>query len=100
MTSEHTGLYDSDGLGLAIGTIVRKAVTANTDAHGSWAEYVVKRQGMTPILSYLRSEKGQVLPAGYLASLLADEYDSKMFLFTNKLADLRPVERMTARGSA
>ena len=91
---DHTGLYDSDGRGLTIGTVVRKAVTANTDAHGKWAEYEIKRQGMTPILSYKRSEKGQVLPEGYLASLLADEYDSKMFLFTNKLADLRPEQRM------
>lgn len=91
---DHTGLHDSDGRGLTIGTVVRKAVYANTDVHGAWAEYEIKQQGMTPILSYKRSEKGQVLPEGYLASLLADEYDSKMFLFTTRLADLRPVERM------
>lgn len=91
---DHTGLYDSDGRGLAIGTVVRKEVTVNTDVHGSWVEYEISRQGMTPILSYKRSEKGEVLPKGYLASLLADEYDRKMFLFTTKLADLRPVERM------
>ena len=92
--NEHTGLYDSDGRGLTIGTVVRKAVTVNTDVHGNWAEYEIKQQGMTPILSYKQSEKGQVLPVGYLSTLLALEYDMKMFLFTNNLANLRPTERL------
>ncbi|MCA9037380.1 MAG: hypothetical protein KDA91_19725 [Planctomycetaceae bacterium] len=93
----HTGLYDTDGRGITIGTIVRKKVNINNDVHGTWAEYEVKQQGMTPILSYHRSEKGQVLPQGYTASLLADEYDQKMFLFSTRLRDLRPIEWMVVQ---
>lgn len=92
----HTGLYDSNGQAIMIGAVVMKWIEDDhpKSVHGSWVKYKVKQQGMTPILSYLCSEKGQVLPAGYTASILADSYDSKMFLFMIDLRGLEPLERM------
>lgn len=94
---QHTGLYDSDGMGIVVGAILRQAVEGNQDVHGEWAEYRVELQGLTPVLRYVRSEKGAVLPEGYLASLLAEHYSDKMFLFAKNLSDLRPVERLVVR---
>lgn len=95
---EDTGLRDSKGKKIVIGSIIRKPVEINQDVHGKWTEMVVKRQGMTPILSYLRSEKGDVLPEGYIACLLAEEYDRKMFVFATKPETLRPMNRVIVVG--
>lgn len=91
---EHTGLYDSDGRGIVIGSVVRKRVTLNQEFHGTWADYEVIKRGMTPVLSYLRSEHGEKLPQGYIASPLSECYDQKLFLFATKLEDIRPVDRL------
>ena len=94
----HTGLFDRDGRGIVIGAVVRMPVTGNTDMHGEWADYTVEQRGMTPVLTYLTSEKGRVLPVGYLAQCLSDQYDQKMFLFATDISKLRPHNGMHVVG--
>ena len=91
---EHTGLFDSDGRGILIGSIVRTQTTINTEFHGDWADYKVIQRGMTPVVSYLRSEKGEMLPEGYLSRALHTYYDAKLFLFSTKLDNIRPIGRL------
>ncbi len=87
-----TGLCDSNGTEIKIGDRIRKEVTCNDDFHGAWSIYLVNAQGITPVLSYEQSEKGELLPKGYLACLLADEYDRKHFVFAINSKTLRPSE--------
>lgn len=87
-----TGLCDSNGKEVFVGDKLKKDVTCNNDMHGDWAIYEVKQQGLTPIISYVESEKGKLLPEGYLAAPLCGEYDRKMFCFTRDTLILRPCE--------
>lgn len=86
-----TGLIDSNGKVICIGDRVRVDVTCNTQLHGTWAIYEVKLRGIVPIISYVTSKKGDVLPLGYLACPLSDKYDQDMFLWSEKdLHDVFP----------
>ena len=85
-----TGLCDSNGTSISVGSRIKKPVDCNTEMHGNWAIYEVRLQGIVPILSYIRSEKGDVLPVGYTASVLSDEYDQKLFVFAKNSQGLRP----------
>ncbi len=89
-----TGLRDSNGAPIHIGDFVKKPVDCNHEVHGEWAIYEVRTQGVVPILSYVRSEKGQVLPEGYTGSVLSDEYDGKMFVFATDSTVLRPMDEL------
>lgn len=84
-----TGLCDSDGKEIFVGDkIIRTKI--NNEMHGDYVIYEVKQQGATPILTYFISEEGQVLPVGYTACILANEYDHKMFVFATDSLRLRP----------
>lgn len=87
-----TGCCDSEGEMIYVGGRVRGG-TCNEECHGKWVDYEVKQQGLTPILSYLISEKGQVLPVGHTACILANEYDHKDFVFADDLSKLTPIDR-------
>lgn len=89
-----TGLCDSNGQLIRVGDILRKEVTCNNELHGDWALYRVELQGLTPVIRYVSSEKGEILPAGYLGAPLADEYDRKMFTFTTCVERLRPDDQL------
>lgn len=89
-----TGLSDDNGKEICVGDYLRKPVDCNQDFHGDWAIYQVTQQGLTPIISYVRSATGEKLPRGYLAAPLCDEYDRKMFCFSRNSLDLRPIERI------
>ncbi len=95
VNGKSTGLYDSDKKPIRIGCIVRRYKDDKDDIHGSWVDYRVRARGMTPCLYYLRSERGQILPEGYTASILADEYDKKLMPFVNDLSALLPEENLT-----
>lgn len=84
------GICDSKGIEFRVGSIVRRNTEINFEVHGNWVDYRVILQGTTPLLSYLKSEKGQVLPIGYTACCLCNEYDYKMFVFATDLKTLRP----------
>ena len=92
MTKQPTGLRDSEGVMIHVGQTVRQKGTCNTDMHGNWALYKIITRGMVPVMSYLYSENGDVLPEGYLACLLSDKYDRKIFLFATDLDNMRPIE--------
>lgn len=86
------GLCDTHGVEFKVGSVVRGKCEFNFDVHGPWVDYEIKLQGIIPILSYLKSEKGQVLPEGHSASCLSDIYDLERFVFSKKLPELRPEE--------
>jgi hypothetical protein len=87
-----TGLCDSSGQAIRVGDLIKKPVDCNEEFHGSWAIYEVRLQGITPLIVYIRSEKGILLPEGYLAAPLADEYDQKMFCFAKDSTKLNPID--------
>lgn len=83
------GVCDSNGAPICIGDTLRRDIHDN-DMHGDWVEYTVELRGLTPVLFYLRSQKGQVLPVGYTGGILANDYDNKMFLWSDALCMLEP----------
>lgn len=85
------GLCDSNGVEFKMGCIVRCG-TDNKDLHGCWVDYEITLQGTTPLMIYLQSEKGAVLPKGYTGCPLSDFYDVKMFVFAKNSMSLRPYE--------
>jgi hypothetical protein len=89
-----TGLVDSDGRMIRIGDLLRKPVECGIDFHGTWSIYRVKLQGIVPIIAYVESEKGKLLPEGYLAGPLSDEYDRKTFVFATDVSRLRPTSEL------
>lgn len=92
MKRQETGLSDSHGVMICVGDFVQIEVTCNTDFHGRWAIYEVCLRGMTPVLAYSTSEKGDQLPKGYTGCVLADKYDLKMFMWALDLSDIRPMD--------
>ena len=86
------GLCDSGGTEFKVGSVVRRRAEINKEVHGDWVDYEITLQGTTPLMAYLRSEKGEVLPKGYTACCLSDVYDMKMFVFAKDSMSLRPDE--------
>jgi hypothetical protein len=76
---------------IRVGDLLRKPTECNEDFHGAWSIYRVKLRGIVPIIAYVESEKGKLLPEGYLAAPLSGEYDQKLFLFASDVSKLRPV---------
>lgn len=92
--SNETGLHDSDGNMIHIGDHVRKPCEINTELHGTWSEYEITQRGIVPVLMYVKSEKGQILPRGYTGQPLSDQYDRKNFMFVTDISTLRPTGLM------
>lgn len=86
------GLSDSNGKMLHVGDKI-KGDTCSPEVHGDWVMYEIKLQGLTPIMSYITSEKGQIFSEGYSASILANEYDHKSFVFATDPSKLFPMDR-------
>lgn len=84
------GLCDSNGIEFRVGSIVRGSPV--NDIHGSWVEYEVLLMGVIPLLIYIRSEKGQVLPKGYSGCPLSNFYDIESFMHSENSTNLRPDE--------
>ena len=89
-----TGFCDSAGKPIHVGDIVRREVTGNIDFHGKWSDYKITQQGIAPLLSYVASESGQVLPEGYTGCWLTSCYDNKLAWFSVQPNRLKPIERM------
>lgn len=73
--AERTMFADKSGRELMLGDTVRAAVDEpfrEFGVHGDWAEYEITKAPGGYALSYLRSEKGAVLPFGYLCCFMAD----------------------------
>ena len=92
-TGSPIGLCDSNGIEFKVGSVVRLE-TDNKKMHGDWVDYEISLQGTTPLLIYLYSEKGDILPKGYTGCCLSDYYDHKMFLFAKDSLSLRPDEQL------
>lgn len=85
-----TGLCDSRGNEIFIGDHLKIPTTINKYLHGDWAIYKVKQKGIIPIVGYIESEKGQVIPKGMMSCFLTDYYDRKLLLEISEILRLRP----------
>ncbi len=90
-----TGLYDSHGTEICIGDRLRKRIACDREFHGDWAEFEVRQHGTTPILAYIRSQTGEVLPAGSLTAPLSYEYSPKAFSLAQDVSALKPIHALT-----
>lgn len=109
MSRERTMFADKHGTELFLGDVVRTAIKDPfTVTHGLWADYEITKAAGGYVLSYIRSDKGCILPFGYTAQFMnqyeLDELpDLKMLLWSTKPIehpalelthdDLTPAER-------
>lgn len=89
-----TGLYDSDQQPICVGDLLKLEVTSNTDLHGSYSVYEVIQPGVIPLMSYLYSEKGQVVPKGKAGGPLNNMYDPNLLSMGGHNLRLAPDEYM------
>lgn len=74
-TRERTMIADKDGKELFLGDVVRADVDEafrEFGVHGDWAEYEITKAPGGYALTYLRSQKGVVLPYGYLSCFMIE----------------------------
>lgn len=72
---ERTLFADRNGIELFLGDVVRADVDEafrELGVHGDWAEYEITKAPGGYAISYLRSQKGVVLPYGYLSCFMAE----------------------------
>ncbi len=70
--NEETMFLDRNFRPICVGHIIRAPITINQDRHGTWGEYeIVKRPGGY-VMSYVRSELGEILPKGYTGGYMND----------------------------
>ena len=86
------GLCDSKGVEMKIGDTVKVQCSISSGLHGDWTYKEVTARGVTPIFSYLTSEKKQVIPVACSSGIIADYYDRKSFLTFNDLKDASPMD--------
>jgi hypothetical protein len=88
--AETTLFADNQGKEIFLGDVVRAQIKEPfQDTHGTWAEYEITKAAGGYVLSYVRSEKGCILPFGYTAQFMnqyeIDELpDLKMLLWSDK----------------
>tara|TARA_R110002094_G_scaffold129758_1_gene123510 strand:+ start:107 stop:442 length:336 start_codon:yes stop_codon:yes gene_type:complete len=100
MTRPITGLRDSNGAPIFVGDRLKTSVTCNEEKYGQWAMYRVVQRGIVPVLVYVESEKGQVLPQGMAGGVLSDQYDLKALMTCDSGDDLRPIDTLVNMDTA
>lgn len=69
---ESTLFADIHGREIMVGDRVRLSTEINVEVHGKWVDYTVIKRPGGYALSYLISEKGQILPVGYSGNYMPD----------------------------
>lgn len=87
-----TGLADSNGRLIKVKDKLK--AECHADLHGLWVVYEVQLRGLTPVLFYLYSEKGQIMKAGGSVGALCNQYDPKEFGFSKDISKLSPLEHL------
>ena len=83
---ESTRFADKHGNTIHVGDYVKKAVTGNTDIHGTWAVYLIRKAPGGYIFSFAYAEKGSTLPPDYTAGYMMDhtDMDAKTLVFATQ----------------
>lgn len=92
--SMETGLSDSEGRSIRFDSLLKIPITINKELHGDHSIYRVLKKGSVAVLSYVKSEKGQIVPEGYMACLLTDKYRGEDLCLVNDISKLKPVEKI------
>lgn len=74
---------DSNGKQIKIGDILKQKNNGNTALHGEYGYYKIVNRGGFPVMSYLMSDTGYILPPDYLALHLSDLYDPKSLVWVS-----------------
>jgi len=89
-----TGLSDSYSNPIKVGNKIKITNEINHELHGAWVVYEVIQKGLTPVVSYLYSEKGQIFPEGHSAGPLCNEYDLEQFVFEKEISKIKPTNEI------
>ena len=74
------GVADTDGNPISKGCYIKMATT-NQEMHGDNVYYIVDIRGGFPVLSYVMSDKGYILPPDYTGCFLTDFYEPKQVIW-------------------
>lgn len=88
--NKFTGLNDSNGLPINIGSQVKCPAEINQDVHGDWVVYNIIAKGIIPFVKYSHSETGQAIPGGMGEMPLTDFYDRNELCHTGNISTLLP----------
>ena len=87
-----TGMVDSDGKAICIGSKVRIPTMDEDSPHGTWCEYTIEQKGMIPFVVYHHSAEGQIFPKGGVSCPLTNFYVAKEISRSPDLSDCLPMD--------
>lgn len=90
-----TGMVDSDGKAICIGSKVIIPTMDEDSPHGAWCEYTIEQKGIIPFVVYQRSATGQIFPKGAPSCPLTNFYDMDEICRSSDLSECLPLDTIT-----